>query len=511
MNMTAGNLFENMKRAIYILSAIASVAILTQSCDKWLEASSSSQVSDTKMFSTRNGFHEAVSGVYIAMGSSDCYGRNYTFFINELVGVNYSPINIITFQDWQNHTYTSSTAMAYINSMWQSGYYIIANANKILVELDKRRNVITDDTEYDLIKGEMLAARAYVHFDLLKMFGLSSWTGENAGKKTIPYVTSYTSETTPQRTYAQTLELLQKDIDDALVCLEQDPVTGNAPENFNDNVNTDGFWDNRTRHLNYYAVKALAARVALWSEDYGNAAEYAQEVIDNALDKQQAVEWIDADEQVKYSSNDSRDWTFSCEHLFSLEVTDLYSLTSSYCFGGTSQYMYLQQDDVESALFIRNDGEDGYDGAEDIRGYALLLKYGGSGYSSFKFYSSSSAAYKNRIPMIRISEMYYILALKAYIDNDYTAMQNHLFAVMKHRGYTSELIPESLSKSWAQVALTNEITREFIGEGQLFYWDKIFCRLDIFSMLSMPLNREDATLIYPYPTSETSYGHIQEK
>ncbi len=510
MNMTAGILFENMKRAIYILSAIASVAILTQSCDKWLEASSSSQVSDKKMFSTRNGFHEAVSGVYIAMSSSDCYGRNYTFFINELAGVSYSPINITSFQDWQEHTYTGSQAMAYINSMWQSGYYIIANANKILVELDKRRNVITDDTEYNLIKGEMLAIRAYVHFDLLKMFGLSSWTGDNAGKKTIPYVTAYTSDVTPQRTYAQTLELLQKDIDEALVCLEQDPVTGNAPENFDENVNTDGFWNNRTRHLNYYAVKALAARVALWSEDYGKAAEYAQEVIDNALDGRQVIEWIDADEQLKLSNNDSRDWTFSCEHLFSLEVTDLYSLTNNYCFGSTNN-MYLLQDDVEDGLFQRSDGEETYDGAEDIRGYALLLKYGGSGYSSYKFYSSSSAAYKNRIPMIRISEMYYILALKAYLDKDYTAMQNYLFAVMKHRGYTSELVPKALSEFWAQTELINEIAREFIGEGQLFYWDKIFCRLEIDSYTLFALNQKDATLIYPYPTSETSYGHIQEK
>ena len=510
MNMTAGILFESMKRAIYLLSAIASVAILTQSCDKWLEASSSSQVSDKKMFSTRNGFHEAVSGVYIAMGSSDCYGRNYTFYINELVGVNYSSIVVNEYENWQEHTYTNSTAMAYINSMWQSGYYIIANANKILDELDKRRNVITDDTEYNLIKGEMLAIRAYVHFDLMKMFGLSSWTGDNAGKKTIPYVTSYTSDVTPQRTYAQTLELLQKDIDEALVCLEQDPVTGNAPENFNENINTDGFWSNRTRHLNYYAVKALAARVALWADDYDKAAEYAQEVIDTALDGRKVVEWIDADAQLKYNSNDSRDWTFSCEHLFSLEVTDLYSLTSDYCFGGNNK-MFLQQDDVENVLFQRSDGEEDYDGAEDIRGYALLLKYGGGGYNSYKFYSSSSAAYKNRIPMIRISEMYYILALKAYIDEDYTAMQNYLFAVMKHRGYTSELVPKGMGLTWANVELTNEITREFIGEGQLFYWDKIFCRLDISSVILFALNLNDATLIYPYPTSETSYGHIQEK
>ncbi len=500
----------NMKRLIYFLCAVALTGTTMQSCDKWLEASSSSKVSDSKMFSTRNGFHEAVSGVYIAMGSSDCYGRNYTFFINELASVNYSYINIKEYNGWQRHIYTGSTEMAYINNMWQSGYYIIANANKILAELDKRRNVITDETEYNLIKGEMLAARAYVHFDLLRMFGLSSWTGENAGKKTIPYVTEYTSNVTPQRTYAQTLEMLQNDIDEALVCLANDPITGNAPENFNDNINTDGFWSNRTRHLNYFAVEALAARVAVWSDDYAKAAEYAQDVIDKALNGQKAVKWIDSDEQINLNSNDSRDWTFTTEQLFSLEVTDLYSLTSGFCFGGTPQ-MYIPQDDVEQVLFLRNDGSEVYDGAEDIRGYALLLKYGGYGYQSYKFYSSSSAAYKNRVPMVRISEMYYILALKAVIDKDYTAMQNNLFAVMKHRGYTSELIPSEMNESEAKIELTLEITREFIGEGQLFYWAKVFSKLGIYNIILSLLNQNDETLIYPYPTTETSYGHLQEK
>lgn len=500
-----------MKNPNPYLIASAMLLITAVSCGKWLEGTSSSQVSDEKMFSSRNGFHEAVTGVYIAMTSADCYGRNYTFYANELSSVNYNPVENSVFKSWQQHSYDNVTTTAAIESMWKSGYFIISNANKILYELERRRDVITDDWEYNMLKGEMLAVRAYVHFDLMRMFGLESWDGDNAGKRTVPYVTAYSLESTEQKTYSETAEMLYADIEGALRCLENDPMRGVYPEDFDTVLNADGYWDNRRLHLNYYAVEALAARVAFWAGDYAAAQEKASDVVENAIGEGRAVEWIDADAEIKKTGNDSRDWSFSSEHLFSLDVNDLYSLTTGYCYGGTDVNMSLPSTDIENILFARSTSDGVNDGAEDIRGYALLLKYGGAGYYSYKLYSSSSMdeKYRNRMPMIRISEMYYIMAFSALDEDRTDVAEDCLRAVMSHRGYTD--LAFDGSKESLRRALAYDVVREFLGEGQLFYWAKMAGRLGLSSMDRSVMEKSPENLMYPYPNSETTYGHVQEK
>lgn len=500
-----------MKRLLYYIISMI-VFFSSVSCDKWLEATSSSQVSDEKMFSTKSGFHEALTGVYISMASSDCYGRNFTFYANELSAVRYNTVESNAFKIWLQHSFDDVTATACIESMWQSAYFTIANANKILKELERHRgNVMADDWEYNMVRGEMLAVRAFVHFDLMRMFGLAEWTGENSGKLTIPYVTEYTLASTAQKSYADTKSLLLKDIEDALKCLESDPVLGIYPEDFDTNYNADGFWSNRRYHLNYYAVKALAARVLLWAGDYDEAGKYASDVIENSLDRLGIVKWIDSDAEIKKSDNDKKDWSFSSEHIFSLDVNDLYSLTSGYCFGGTDINMTIASEAVEDELFPRDIyGIGNNDGAEDIRGYAMLLKYGGKGYQSYKLYSSSSMAaeYRNRIPMIRISEMYYILAFVSAVNGDLDSMKENIIAVMSHRGYTNVGF-DGFSEYDMKGEFLVELSREFLGEGQLFYWYRLYERLKYQSPITIMNNTSG--LMYPYPTSETSYGHVQEK
>ena len=74
-----------MKKTIYTIVFAATLLALSTSCEKWLEATSSSQIADKKLFSTRTGFHEALTGVYLAMGQKATYGANYTFLVNDVV------------------------------------------------------------------------------------------------------------------------------------------------------------------------------------------------------------------------------------------------------------------------------------------------------------------------------------------------------------------------------------------------------------------------------------------
>ena len=261
------------------------MAATTVSCNDWLNVTSSSELQADKLFETRAGFHEALTGVYMNMGTSNVYGGSYMWSVNNYAAYPYSINSQLNVSEIQKHKYTLERIKTVIDGMWSSGYNIIANINIILRELEARRNVVTSDVEYNLIKGELLAIRALVHFDLMRMFGVNDWSGENATKLTIPYIKEYTAQVTPQLSYAATEELLLDDLTTALNCLrETDPIIVEPSGSFESTLNSDGYWTNRSKRMNYYAVAALAARVYQWKNELETASNYAQEVIDGVFD-----------------------------------------------------------------------------------------------------------------------------------------------------------------------------------------------------------------------------------
>ena len=508
-------------RKIKTSALLLALAITLTGCEKWLEATSSSQISGEQLFSERTGFHEALSGVYLLMGDFNCYGGCYTWYVNELTASPLVRQNGAVYSDLQNQRYNTTYTTPIFKSMWQSGYNVIANANKILLELENHRDVVTDDMEYSLLRGELLAIRAYVHFDIIKMFGLSSWSGENAGKLTVPYVTVYEKEPTVQRTYAETIDLLNADIDEAISLLAVDPVRGNVPEGFDEALNADGFWNNRTLHLNWYAVRALKARVLMWQEKYDEAAALAKEILDESLEKG-VVSWTDPVEQLNIPDRDLRDMTFSSEHLFSLQVMDYYDIVQPYFFAGSNAHsntIVLSQE-VVSFLYQTTyiyEGDEYITLVGDIRGPALMLNLGPTGYVIYKYYSSSSSPFRNRQPMIRISELCMICAEVAIRKNDLNAAADYINMVHAHRGIEDLVRPDNSSLGrQAPIFLWEELVREFICEGQLYHFYKRcaqWVRDVVHSWEGLeelwPVNPRD--LVYPYPTEETSYGHIQER
>ena len=478
------------------------LAATTVSCNDWLSVTSSAELQAEKLYETRTGFYEALTGVYMAMGESTTYGGYYMYSINSYAAY---PFRIVDqtylIGDVQKHKYTHQRVKDMFTSMWSSGYNVIANINIILRELDKRRNVIASDVEYSLIKGELLALRAYLHFDIMRMFGVNDWSGENSSKLAVPYSTEYSAVVVPQLTYAETEKLLLKDLHEALECLkETDPIVVEHGDSFQATINADGYWDNRAKHMNYYAAAALAARVYQWKNEYDTAAEYAKEVIDGAFSSN-LVSWVDPDAIVKESSDDMKDWNFTTEHIFSLEVTDLYSALRLIYFSGDNTSVYV--DDSFVSVIFPTTGS--LAGLEDIRGTALQLKYTSLGYTLYKYYGSTSYSvdYRNRIPMSRISEMYYIVAESLIKDGKNEDALRELDKVREHRGITAELS----SEIDAADELLKEYHREFIGEDKLFYYLK---HINAQSSISETFDLKADALIYPYPDEEINYGRKQE-
>lgn len=501
-----------IKKLAFLLIALASL----QSCNKWLEATSSTQVSDATLFSSRSGFQDALCGVYISMGSEDEYGQQWTWFTNELAYGPYAQQFSPQFTAIQNHEWQGIYVTPLVNEMWRAGYFSIANINKVLYEFETRPEVVSDRIEKALMTGELLALRAYIHFDMMRMFGLAQLKTEDLDKYTVPYVTKYDKEPTPQRTYKETLDLLEKDLDTALELLTDDPVRGNASAEFMANANADGFWDARDKRMNFFAAKALKARVLLFRSDLDAAAAAAREVIDEAA-AAKAYKWVDAEAMTKATSNDEIDWTYSSEQLFSLEVTGLQSMTDIYIFntlGTGSSSLLIDKNVADLSLYNMAS----ISASEDIRGPALMLKFFGNQYRPYKYYNNSSyySGYRNRIPMIKISEMYMIIAEVAAEKRDEETLFQALSEVRSHRGIQDpspvNADPNFASPTYWFSGVLLEYVREFQGESIGYYAARRIPHKTQAWLNVDPdwLNRMLSLTPYPYPTDELSYGRHQD-
>ncbi len=495
-------------RKLACVFALAAVILLSTSCEDWLKATSGSRIPADDMFGSRTGFHEALSGVYIAMGDESNYGGYNFWYLNNVTAYPYRSSGMAVIKSLQEHEYSSLLVRSMIAEMWKGNYNVIANINMILRTLDERRDVVTSELEYNLIKGELLALRAYIHFDLMRMFGVNDWSGENAAKLTVPYVTEYSAEAVSQKSYEDTAGLLLDDIGEALSCLKaSDPVLGNTPDDFDSGLNMDGYWSNRAKHMNYYAALALAARIYQWTKDYPSAFECADEVAEGAFDGG-LVSWVNAETLLHAESDESLDWIYSTEHIFSLEVTGLYDNLKAYFFPAQSasgMCLLIDETFVRQLFPMVDYVSSSPAGAEDIRGTALQLKYSASGYNVNKYYGSTNynSGYRNRIPMLRISEMYYIMAEAMAASGKNAEALAYIDEVRRHRGITSSLPPES---DVAEVLL-EEYHREFVGEDKLFYYMKhINAKMSLSPFFA--LKADD--LIYPYPDAELDYGRKQE-
>ena len=497
-----------MKKTIL---AIVLPMLAFSSCEKWLAATSSTQFQAETIYETAEGFHDALSGVYINMGSLNAYGGNATWRYNDLVVYPYSAFTTAKMANFQRRNYQNSFVKDEIFNTWLAFYNCLANVNIILDNIDSHRSVFSTQSEFNWVKGECLALRAYLHFDLLRMFGSEEWSGENAGKLTIPYVTSYSRGITPQLSYAETEKLLFEDMETALELLGDDPIRGKVPDNFGYTVNADGYWDNRTTHLNYLAVKALFARVYQWKHEYAVAGRMAKEALDEALEAA-AVSWVDVDAQLAETSNDRKDWTFLTEHLFSLEVTGLYNNAANCKLipigSSTAGDDYkLDKTFYDVDLF----GSMSLSSLEDRRGTAFLLHYFDGQYVSYKLFGTGSAIYRNRMPMVKLSELYYIAAEAAALEGDYVLATDYINEVRRHRGISSDMA----SSSKVLNTLHLEYMKEFINEGQYFYWLKHSklqyqpdATMGTSPIVSNPIKEQE--LVFPYPDEEIHYGRKQE-
>lgn len=484
-----------------ILSILLISSLLLSSCNKWLDVTAQTDISSDMEFETEAGFRDALIGVYIQMTHKSNYGQDKTWYFMDLLCQPYKAMSTSLAPPEANiqaRNYTETRTRQLIDEMWKQAYVAVANINNELKYLELKKTTL-NPINYDLIKGELLGLRAFIHFDLLRQFGYGN-LGSNRGlmeKLTIPYVVNYSKDYTDQLTYAQTIDLMLKDINESLALLNKvDPIMGVNPMSYYSEVNIDGFYNNRQKRMNYYAVQALKARVCLWegsSEMKTQALNAAKVVIEAVPSK---FSWVTSAEVAITEAE--RNLTFIQEHIFSLDVQMLgnnsFATTVNSIFNSISNmYSAHTITSANAAKLFENQ-------ASDYR-YTYVTRTEGSNNTPIKLYQTQNTKkpkYWNIVPIIKIAEMYYIAA-----ECDPANALQYLNTVRSQRGLTNTLVQG--------VNITTEIEKEyrkeFLAEGQLFYYYKRLGVKTLPAPSTTPTALNDKAYILPYPDKEIMYGN----
>lgn len=146
-------------------------------CNNWLDVEPETSVDEKKLFSTEQGFKDAMAGVYAEMGSSSLYGRNMTFGFMDVLAQEYDYETVNSsyndFYRLADYDYEYSSNKSRISSIWSNMYSAISEINNILKWMDENGSVMTEHTRHE-IKGQCLITRAYLHYDLLASLPLIS-------------------------------------------------------------------------------------------------------------------------------------------------------------------------------------------------------------------------------------------------------------------------------------------------------------------------------------------------
>ena len=433
-----------MKKIIYISTCMFAMLFTTTSCEGFLNITPDGQSKRDELLSTKQGIEDAIYGVYSQMRTQSLYGQELYFSTLEILSQTLwcngsDDITAMGKFDWSH-----SSVKGVFESAWTTMYKNISNVNSVLnAKLVKEATVYP----YTIYRGEALGLRAFMHFDLVRLFAEQYTVNPKADG--IPYATEFSLNTPEFESLEKNYEHILADLHEAeLLLLDEDKYE-----------NDGNFMLDRQIHFNLRAVQATLARVYLTMGDKKNAAHYALAVInDGKYELKGKTEVV----------NDLAGVLSKKEAIFGIYYSGFYKNVSAKLQQMTSYYSLDLRDDFMSLYEKDASGS-------DYRTMAYFSEAGtgsGSKYRLSKFtdiyelnnnVSNRPAELILGINMIRIPEMYYIAA-EALLESDYNKALELYNNVRVHRGL------EALTDKPLTVELINdERNKEMIGEGQTYF------------------------------------------
>lgn len=468
-----------------IMCLLLALVVLV-ACEDWLDVKPKTQIDSDNNFSTEQGYKDALTGIYLLMTDEALYGRQLSFGLVDVLGNQYTQYSTTdAYYEASLYNYEDEDTKAMIDGVWEGMYNAIANTNNLIGYLEDASASLFEGENYHVIRGEAYGLRAMMHFDLLRLYATAPAAGGTA-ETGIPYVNVFDTKVTTASTVAGVLTLIKEDLAVAAAELAVDPIVPGSATTDNDDYLRD-----RSYKLNYYAVRALQARVSLYAGETDSALAYAKEVIESG-----AFTFVPSYE-VAVSDNSQMNRVFTEELVFTLNVGTLGTLANTWLLATTGQVLTKSDDEYKTVYEVTTGV-----GSSDYRYVYLTSLISGERYDTkLSQPTNIPYAFGNRMPMIRLTEMYYIAA-ECLKNTDAAQAVAYLNTVRQTRGMASDLV-STLTAEDIQTEIFKEYEKEMICEGQLFYYYK---RLNLSSFRFSSVQADDDVYVWPLPDDEIEFG-----
>lgn len=484
-----------MIRRIYTtFISLAFVALAFTSCSDWLNLYPADEIKEEFLFSSRDGFRTATNGIYRKLSTFELYGSNMTWGVVDAWGQSYYTAQLPiagggkAMLRMSEFKFKNSELAPTTDAMWNAAWNIVANCNNLAQQVEVADHAIFKDSEeeQDMILGEVIGLRAFIQFDLLRMYAPApaSVNYQEDSRTFIPYIDVYPSYVNEHQTVSYCLDKIISDLKKAqslLFPIDHELREMKVDYRFSGASSGDTFGLYRGYRLNYYAVTAELARVYMYAGKKTEALAEANKLIE----EENKTGYFKASASV-YNIRDYGNIKMFDDIIFALysptELTEWdYNINHASDNSSVGEYYICIHKNIFKEIY-------GEDAASDWRAVYQLtpddpdyVYY----YRAQKYYKQPEEAKHAKInnqliPMIRMSEIYYIAA-EAIFDTDSKKAWDYLQLVKKGRGLKVQPW-KSISKEVFMDLLVNDARREFFGEGQIMY---------LYKRLNRPIKTSD--------------------
>ncbi len=493
-------MYKNRKTitSVYLAGFIA-ILLTFSSCKKWLDVKPEDQTLREDVFKSELKLNNAMNGVYSALASPNLYGGALTSTTVDVMAQYYGVDWVYDFDPAYSQTrsfsYASTEISQQFTNIWQSAYTTILNINDLLdgaAVYTSPLNLSKDS----LFKGELYGLRAMLHFDLLRLFGPIYNTADSTALS-IPYRENNKGKIQKLLPANEVMNKVLADIATAETYLVSDPVraTGKKDQALV-SLTEDFYSDYRNFRLNLYAVKALKARILLYRNDKAGAANAAREVIEKAST---AFPWHDG-LTITQAANPDRifysEVLFGNYQPFQSRIYDV-----NFSSNAPARRILAPKSNPDKLAMV-------FSSPGDFRLTAWWQVAPPSTTGEPLFYNKIFVKYKptvaaaqlpkwaNVLPLLRISEMYLILA---EVENNL----EYLNTVRHYRNTPVLSAGTDITGTYSQLMM--EYWREFWGEGQFFFYYKRKNIATIYNTSGTALAMGKSQYVVPLPQGEALF------
>ena len=226
-----------IKNILKSLILIVTLNFTASSCADWLKVDMEDGIMEDKLFSENEGFFTVLNGAYSSLNES--YGNVLSMGVIDVMAQYYNvPANgTHPYKIYANYSYQDKSFETTSSTIWKHLYGLIANINVLIEHCDEPESALSA-RYYPIVKGEALALRAMIHFDLLRLYG-PIYSSQTESSSAIPYLDVPNNNVVPILSAKEVCGKILRDLNEAAELLKDDPVrtdgvqTDDAEENPN--------------------------------------------------------------------------------------------------------------------------------------------------------------------------------------------------------------------------------------------------------------------------------------